>query len=715
METNEEFVNVAIRIKPVFDYEKQNLRVISHKPPVLLLIDRSQTFTFNKIFTEDISQESIYNSTVKPLVQYVKQGYNCTVFAYGQTGTGKTYTMGTNSNVSNEKEIGLIPRVLNHFFECANDEDTGIEISVSYIEIYNEKVFDLLQNKPLQFKGLKALGCSTEKVFNSHEARHFLNTGGKNRHTGGTKQNSQSSRSHAIFTIYCKVKHKEMVTTAKLNLVDLAGCESVKKTGSDGSTFQEGININRGLLAIGQVMDALINNATFIPYRRSIITSLLQDSLNKQNFVSLIACVSPSIEDTTETLQTLEFAKRVGKILNRPEVNEVVSLYRKENPMLFNGKPNTPFKRPLLTPIHKHKPLQPILESNYSTDTDQIHSIKSLSPNISVNSDMTQQLLSPIIKKYMNAMENSLMNKMELMLKTSMNVQPRESGVNKENIVLETPSVNWNLIQNQVTKIVRSEMVQLTGSIFTATSSPIGEQVNNARKCLTYDDSKNSDSGDKENGFKVPSFTVKNISKKDSLVSSPKENITYRRSERLSMKRMSLNKTKYSDQTVLIPAKRSVRLFMKQATVSKVNLDISAKEDLSRYSYCNKRQSVILRNKTIKRKNQSTGTEQKVESSRTKNLTILKVPTRKKLLKESRNDSPRTAHTKEVLYILNNGKLKELLKLQTIGEKSAEQMTLFRKIKGRINKISDLKGMPGWGTKKFENFVDQNFIKKELI
>lgn len=715
MENNAEFVNVAIRIKPVSDYENQNLRVISHKPPVLLLIDRSQSFSFDNIFTEEASQESIYNATVKPLVQYVRQGYNCTVFAYGQTGTGKTYTMGTNSNVSNEKDFGLIPRVLNHFFECTNDDDSETEISVSFIEIYNEKVFDLLQNKPLQVKGLKALGCSKEKVFNTHEARHFLNNGGKNRHIGDTKQNSQSSRSHAIFTIYCNVKHKDVETTAKLNLVDLAGCESVKKTGSYGSTFQEAININRGLLSIGQVMDALFNNAAFIPYRRSIITSLLQDSLNKQNFVSLIACVSPLIEDTTETIQTLEFAKRVGKIQSRPEVNEVVSLYKKENPMLFNLKPNTPFKRPLImqTPLpstKKHKPFQPILESNYSTNTTDDQSVAS------IGSDMTPHILSPIIRKYMNAMESSLMNKMEMVLKSSLNIPCKETtsthGISEENIVPETPSVNWILIQNQVSKIVRSEIAQLTGNKVRATSSPIGEQINNTRKCLTYDDSNSSDSVDKENEFKVPSLSSKNVSNTNSLVLSPIEKILLRRSERLSMKWMSHNKKKYRNKSlVVVSPRRSVRLSMKRksrcTTISNVNLKFSvepsfvinkevekltehSKEDSDKDVHCNKRQNATLRNKTTTRRKKSTHTEQKVESSRTKNLTVLKTPAGKRLLKNTRNDSPCTAHTKEVLNIINNGKLTELEKLHTIGTKSAEQITLFRTIKGRINKISEI-------------------------
>jgi hypothetical protein len=140
----------------------------------------------------------------------------------------------------------------------------------------------------------------------------------------------------------------EKETMAKLNLVDLAGSESARKTGNQGSSFYEGININKGLLSLGQVMMALSTNSIHIPYRQSVITTILQDSLNRKNFVSLIACVSSNVEDLGETLQTLEFANRVKKMKNKPEVNEFILQYKHNNPNIFLNCPSrglTPSKK----------------------------------------------------------------------------------------------------------------------------------------------------------------------------------------------------------------------------------------------------------------------------------------------------------------------------------------------------------------------------------
>ncbi|KAJ8977669.1 hypothetical protein NQ317_010408 [Molorchus minor] len=463
-----EFVNVSLRIRPVLSQNSTSscLQVISKTPPVLLVVDRSQTYHFDKIFTEDVDQETVYNDTVKPLVEYVKKGFNCTVFAYGQTGTGKTYTMGTNSQDGNEKDIGIIPRTLDQFFQPNNNEGSYIEteITISFIEIYNEKVFDLLQDNnkpPLIIKGFKDF--KQEVVLSRHDANKLLEMGNKNRHTAGTKQNSSSSRSHAVFTIYCKVRYENRQTCAKLNLVDLAGCESVRKTGNQGSTFQEGVNINKGLLCIGQVMTALSTNASFIPYRQSIITQILQV---KKASVPL-------------------------KVIHEPTVSE-----------------NTTIESPKSLPFL---------------------GVSSISNGV----DITQQNFSPVIRKYISSMESSLMNKLETVIKDTLkratrSSLAREEGKNKEN----TPKTSWNYIQNEVTKLVRHEIVQLTGTASRAASSPIEDSdidPHNIRRVLKYDSPILDVQSDKENSqddtyikeisvtkdeFKVPGEPVSHLKNK---------------------------------------------------------------------------------------------------------------------------------------------------------------------------------------------------------
>ncbi|KAG5898069.1 hypothetical protein JTB14_001775 [Gonioctena quinquepunctata] len=562
MDNDPEFVNVSIRIKPVNfkDDTSACLQIISKQPPVLFFIDRYQTFNFDKIFTEEDDQHTIYNETVKPLVDYVKQGYNCTVFAYGQTGTGKTYTIGTDSQVLKRRGF---------WTDSSNSE--------SFFRV----------------KGLKAQGFCQERVYNSYDARHFLNIGNKNRHTAGTKQNAQSSRSHAIFTIYCKVRHKDRETIAKLNLVDLAGCESVKKTGNEGSTFHEGVNINKGLLSIGQVMTALSVNSNFIPYRQSVITSILQDSLNKQNFISLIACVSPLAEDSTETSQTLEFAQRVKKMKNKPEVNEVVTQYKRDNPTLFvPPRTRTPLSKDPPNPIKpkaikKQKPL-PLNTINEPPDQSQscssINSISSVSNSVvSVlsNADLTQQTLSPVIKKYMTAMESSLMDKLQLVIQSTLKRPSRASLLarEKENSVNGTPSMNWNKIQTEVSKIVRTELAQLTTKSKRAASSPIEDHLENIKKVLNYgspfDDTVKSNSNSashtlEKSQFKVPELPVErkkrgNAQRTPSL--SPIETIKTRRSVRLSLKRPNNNSQWYSicDENISMEGIKKLELSAKQS------------------------------------------------------------------------------------------------------------------------------------------------------
>lgn len=194
---------------------------------ILLVPERGQVYSFDRVFTESDTQRDIFDAVVKPLVDRVQGGYNCTVFTYGQTGTGKTYTMGTSCDVkaglSSPDDEGLIPRTLNAFLEAKEDYD--VDIYISFMEIYNEKVFDLLTARdpigPLVVKGMmfvidkfclllffslagfKVCGLSRKKVFSVCDANHFLRVGNKKRHTGETKQNLNSSRSHAIFTIYC--------------------------------------------------------------------------------------------------------------------------------------------------------------------------------------------------------------------------------------------------------------------------------------------------------------------------------------------------------------------------------------------------------------------------------------------------------------------------------------------------------------------------------
>ncbi|XVF39885.1 hypothetical protein PTKIN_Ptkin01aG0068900 [Pterospermum kingtungense] len=363
-------VKVAVHVRPLIGDEKLQgckdcVTVISGKPQVQI---GTHSFTFDHVYGSTGSpSSSMFEECIVPLVDGLFQGYNATVLAYGQTGSGKTYTMGTGSK--DGCQTGIIPQVMNALFSKIESLKHQIEfqLHVSFIEILKEEVRDLLDptslNKsdaasgntgkvnvpgkpPIQIRessnGVITLAGSTEvSVSTLKEMAAYLEQGSLSRATGSTNMNNQSSRSHAIFTITLEQMRKlnpssgdgspndimnEEYLCAKLHLVDLAGSERAKRTGSDGMRFKEGVHINKGLLALGNVISALGDEkkrkeGVHVPYRDSKLTRLLQDSLGGNSRTVMIACISPADINAEETLNTLKYANRARNIQNKPVVN----------------------------------------------------------------------------------------------------------------------------------------------------------------------------------------------------------------------------------------------------------------------------------------------------------------------------------------------------------------------------------------------------------
>ncbi|ONK70321.1 uncharacterized protein A4U43_C05F32520 [Asparagus officinalis] len=364
-------VKVAVHVRPLIGDErlqgcKDCVTVVPGKPQVQI---GTHYFTFDHVYGSTGSPSSaMFEECVAPLVDGLFQGYNATVLAYGQTGSGKTYTMGTGSK--DGCQTGLIPEVMNALFNKIDSlkHQAEFQLRVSFIEILKEEVRDLLDpasagkvengnghagkvtvpgKPPVQIRegsnGVITLAGSTEVYVSSQkEMAACLEQGSFSRATGSTNMNNQSSRSHAIFTITLEQMRKldplsttdgvpmEDVTDdylcAKLHLVDLAGSERAKRTGSDGLRFKEGVHINRGLLALGNVISALGDEkkrkeGAHVPYRDSKLTRLLQDSLGGNSRTFMIACISPADINAEETLNTLKYANRARNIQNKPVVN----------------------------------------------------------------------------------------------------------------------------------------------------------------------------------------------------------------------------------------------------------------------------------------------------------------------------------------------------------------------------------------------------------
>lgn len=353
-------VQVVLRCRPLSDEEQRTnvSKVIAcneHKREVTVLhsisnkqVDR--VFTFDKVFGPKAQQRSIYDQAIAPIVEEVLEGFNCTVFAYGQTGTGKTFTMeGGKRNKGGDlpAEAGVIPRAVRQIFDTLEAQNADYSIKVTFLELYNEEITDLLaqedpsrnvedrQKKPISLmedgKGCVFVrGLEEEAVYSANEIYTLLERGAAKRRTADTLLNKRSSRSHSVFSITIHVKEaavgeEELIKCGKLNLVDLAGSENISRSGAREGRAREAGEINKSLLTLGRVINALVEHSPHIPYRDSKLTRLLRDSLGGRTKTCIVATISPSAHALEETLSTLDYAYRAKSIKNKPEANQRVS------------------------------------------------------------------------------------------------------------------------------------------------------------------------------------------------------------------------------------------------------------------------------------------------------------------------------------------------------------------------------------------------------
>ncbi|CAI5778566.1 kinesin-like protein KIF3B [Podarcis muralis] len=341
-----ESVRVVVRCRPMNSKEKVasyeqvvqvdvKLGQVSVKNPKGTSHELPKTFTFDAVYDWNSKQFELYDETFRPLVDSVLQGFNGTIFAYGQTGTGKTYTM---EGVRGDPEKrGVIPNSFDHIFtHISRSQNQQYLVRASYLEIYQEEIRDLLskdQSKRLELKerpdtGVYVKDLSSFVTKSVKEIEHVMNVGNQNRSVGATNMNEHSSRSHAIFviTIECSevgLDGENHIRVGKLNLVDLAGSERQSKTGAQGERLKEATKINLSLSALGNVISALVDGkSTHIPYRDSKLTRLLQDSLGGNAKTVMVANIGPASYNVDETLTTLRYANRAKNIKNKPRVNE---------------------------------------------------------------------------------------------------------------------------------------------------------------------------------------------------------------------------------------------------------------------------------------------------------------------------------------------------------------------------------------------------------
>ncbi|MCI4395701.1 hypothetical protein PGIGA_G00195060 [Pangasianodon gigas] len=294
-----------------------------------------KTFTFDAVYDGGSKQSDLYDESVRPLVDSVLRGFNGTVLAYGQTGTGKTYTM--QGEWTEAERRGIMPSSFEHIFtHISRSQNQQYLVRASYLEIYQEEIRDLLttdHSKRLELKespesGVYVRDLSSFVAKNVKEMEHVLNAGNRTRSVGATDMNERSSRSHAIFSVTVECSRpgpdgRNHIRVGKLNLVDLAGSERQSKTGARGERLKEATKINLSLSALGNVVSALADGrGAHVPYRDSKLTRLLRDSLGGNAKTVMVATLGPASFNYEETLTTLRYANRAKNIKNVPRVNE---------------------------------------------------------------------------------------------------------------------------------------------------------------------------------------------------------------------------------------------------------------------------------------------------------------------------------------------------------------------------------------------------------
>ncbi|KAM7176444.1 kinesin-1 heavy chain isoform 2-T2 [Macrochelys suwanniensis] len=324
-------IKVMCRFRPLNDSEvTRGDKYIAKFQGEDTVIIASKPYVFDHVFQSSTSQEQVYNDCAKKIVKDVLDGYNGTIFAYGQTSSGKTHTM--EGTLHDPDGMGIIPRIVQDIFNYiySMDENLEFHIKVSYFEIYLDKIRDLLDVSKTNLSVHEdknrvpyVKGCTERFVCSPDEVMDTIDEGKSNRHVAVTNMNEHSSRSHSIFLINVKQENTqtEQKLSGKLFLVDLAGSEKVSKTGAEGAVLDEAKNINKSLSALGNVISALAESSNYVPYRDSKMTRILQDSLGGNCRTTIVICCSPSSYNESETKSTLLFGQRAKTIKNTVCVN----------------------------------------------------------------------------------------------------------------------------------------------------------------------------------------------------------------------------------------------------------------------------------------------------------------------------------------------------------------------------------------------------------
>lgn len=477
-----EQINVVVRCRPMTLSEKSRTRKViecnhpkqnelsvttSSSSSGLGSVRHSKTYNFDKVFGEKSKQIDVYNDLVAGQLNDVLSGYNCTVLAYGQTGTGKTFTMegeqsqDTNYKWDEDPKSGIIPRALSHLFDLLTNMDVEFSVRISLLEIYNEEIYDLLSPSSdlpklrifddASRKGSVVVSNLTELCIREKEQVYeILQRGSNKRRTAATNMNEFSSRSHSVFSVTVHTKDttqnnmesEELVKIGKLNLVDLAGSENIGRSGAVDKRAREAGNINTSLLTLGRCITALVDKAPHVPYRESKLTRLLQDSLGGTTKTSIIATISPGQNNLEESLSTLDYAFRSKSIHNRPKVNQkltkkaLIQEYDKEINKLRRDLEAAREKSGVYLPHEKYQEMVQSIEANELTMKARLEELETYKEMFQTKESELQQKSKELtdifndLEKYRNRVKE-MRSKNKTLAKYSTDVYQQASQLNE--------------------------------------------------------------------------------------------------------------------------------------------------------------------------------------------------------------------------------------------------------------------------------------------
>ncbi len=345
MKKSGENIKVVCRFRPPNKYEQKNsqlidMKIIGNKSIEICekkenTRNKDHKFTFDYVFDTKTAQNKVFDVVAKPVLEGVFDGWNGSILAYGQTSSGKTFTM--QGNMAKDKLKGIVPRLINSIFDFIYDSPEHLEfiVKISMLEIYMENIRDLLnpnQTKKVRIRQSPNLGVKLDNlteicVGDELEVESVFASGISNRKIGRTNMNAVSSRSHMVSLIQITQTDtiENNIKKGKLYLIDLAGSEKVNKSGAKGLALEEAKLINKSLFALGNVINALTENESFVPYRNSKLTKILQETFGGNSRTTLIITCSPAIYNLAETVSTLKFGMRAKTIKNKTKINEELS------------------------------------------------------------------------------------------------------------------------------------------------------------------------------------------------------------------------------------------------------------------------------------------------------------------------------------------------------------------------------------------------------